>query len=173
MTVTKLKDYLIIIVVVLLIGLGGYEYYRWQRPVPIQQVQQINPDEITKVLIKMGYKPTEKEVTTIIREIEVAKSSPPEAVKQTITSKEGSLWAQQQAKQTGGDKIIQEIPKPYTNNFYSIKLDKTHEVSVGVTYLGDKLYESIAYQDKYNQVIIHTQGLNPKGGSYLRTIRRW
>ena len=173
MTVTKLKDYLIIIVVISLIGLGGYEYYQWKRPVPIQQVQQINPDEIAKALIKMGYKPTEKEVTTIIREIEVAKSSPPEATKQTITSKEGSLWAQQQAKQTGGDKIIQEIPKPYTNNFYSIKLDKSHEIAVGVTYLGDKLYESVAYQDKLNQVINHGQGINVKGGSYLRTVARW
>lgn len=173
MTVTKFRDYLFIILVILIVGIGGYEYYRWQRPTPIQQVKQINAEEIANALIKIGYKPTEKEVTTIIKEIEVAKSNPPEATKQTTTTKEGSAWAQQQAKQTGGDKIIQEIPKPYTNNFYSIKLDKTHEIAVGVTYLGNKLYESVSYQDKLNQVIIHTQGINIKGGSYLRTVARW
>jgi len=171
MTANKIRDYLIVLILLLLIGVGGYEYYQ-HKTVPLQPIQSVTAEEITKALVKMGYKPTAQEVTTIIKEIQQVQTKPPEAVKQTATSKEGSLWAQQQAKQTGGDKVLQETPKPYTNNFYSIKLDKPHRISVGVT-VTDKVYESIGYQDKWNEVIIHTQGLQPKGGTYMRTIWRW
>ena len=172
MTANKIRDYLIVLILLLLIGVGGYEYYL-HKAVPVQQVSSISADEITKALLKMGYKPTAQEVTTIIREVEKVKQSPPEAVKQTTTAKEGSLWAQQQAKQTGGDKLLWETPKPFTNNFYSLHLDKPHRVSLGMTAIDNKIYESLGYQDKWNEVIIHTQGLTPKGGTYMRTILRW
>lgn len=170
---TQIRDWLITAGLVLLVLFGGYEYYKYNiKPVPQQQVQSINADEIAKALVKMGYKPTEKEITTIVREIEKAKEAPPKATTSTMTVQQGSLWAQELAKQAKSDKMVWETTKPYTNNFYAISLDKPNRLSAGVTVLSSKTYLSLSYQDKNNQLILHGRQ-DDVGITYLRTIKRW
>ena len=170
---TTIRDWIITAVLILLVLFGGYEYYKFNiKPVPQQQVTTISAEEISKALIKMGHRPTEKEVTTIVREIEKVKEQPPQATTQTMTVQQGSLWAQELAKKTNADKMVWETPKPYTNNFYSISLDKQKKLSAGITVISSKAYLSASYQDRDNQLILHGRQ-DDFGVTYLRTIKRW
>lgn len=60
-----------------------------------------------------------------------------------------------------------------TVDVYKINLAKEHKVKVGVTYIDDKMYPTVAYQSGRVEGMVQLDGSKVKGTTILYTIKQW
>lgn len=56
---------------------------------------------------------------------------------------------------------------------YKINLAKEHKVKVGVTYIDEKIYPTVAYQSGRIEGMVQLEGSKVKGTTILYTVKQW
>lgn len=56
---------------------------------------------------------------------------------------------------------------------YKINLAKEHKVKVGVTYIDEKMYPTVAYQSGRIEGMVQLEGSKVKGTTILYTVKQW
>nr|DAZ24071.1 MAG TPA: hypothetical protein [Caudoviricetes sp.] len=56
---------------------------------------------------------------------------------------------------------------------YKINLAKEHKVKVGVTYINEKIYPTVAYQSGRVEGMVQLEGSKVKGTTILYTVKQW
>ncbi|WP_127058950.1 hypothetical protein [Veillonella ratti] len=56
---------------------------------------------------------------------------------------------------------------------YKINLAKEHKVKVGVTYIDEKIYPTVAYQSGRIEGMVQLEGSKIKGTTILYTVKQW
>lgn len=165
------KYWWIILVVIACIALYGW--HKRSNEVPIATIPTVTENSVGKAMESVRQQATQQEIHYVTEKIIERAQSEPDIVYVTKTEKQADAQAQELAKQEKVDYVFKNPTDKYTSNYYAVHTEKNHKIKAGVTVVEDKVYASVGYQDKKNELILHVKDSEVKGGTYMRTIKEW
>lgn len=122
----------------------------------VKKAQSANTQPVTHITVT-AIKP--EKVTEIVRE--------------KINNNDSTLPAA--ALEETDRTVVSEQPenKEYPVGVYKINLNKPHKIKAGFSYIDDKPYASVGYQQNKVEVLTHLKGGQVEGVSVLYTVKEW
>lgn len=96
-----------------------------------------------------------------------------ETVTERINNKDASLPAA--ALEQTDRTVVADQPdnKDYQVGVYKINLNKPHKIKAGFSYVDDKPYINVGYQQNKAELLLHFNEGKIQGGSVMWTIKEW